>query len=616
MRLKRLFPKSPLSSPDTGFQELMRSFLVRTNFVPAVRHVIGWRGLKESFNEVEGWTAKIKGYSGIFALYFERIELNDEWTTGRFRINYFPDPDEEMVEQFSVQGALFTQRDDYRELIRDFLSYQELCELFNIGIVDLCVNRTEDALMLGLESISRKRVVSQDGISLLRNGKTVEVVKPGGYDQDFPSYSTALSFFEVLAASVTFNLEASPVYLRKESRMGSETIYDSSGSYWENPSDDLEKEYLYLGYGKADFEKCIKQILKTDTSFRESVIWREGETMIPDYIDSPWWEAHKISDYKTLDKKILGIDDRPQLIVLTGFLGAGKTSFLQNFIEYQIQLNRFIAIIQNEIGETGLDGKLLDHDYSVTEIDEGCVCCTLVGNLKNAIHQILSRFHPDYIVLETTGLANPYNLLDEISAVDELVRFDSVTTIVDGINFKKSVADYEVARDQIRAADILLLNKKDLLSETEVKQICQKLRELNPNAPIMTTERGDINPALLYGTDLQDSVDPAVQRGLHNIHHSHEYDCLSSIKINLNTPIDHELFIKGITSVTGDVFRIKGIVEFKGNSSPMLFQFVAGRYEISDYRNPEFNDRFLILIGQNIEKSPSVQNFSSALSGR
>ncbi len=613
MELKKLFPKEILSSPDIGIQELMRAFLVRTNFVPAVRHVIGWRGLKESFTNVEGWTAKIRSLSGIFGLYFEKVKTNDEWVNGKFEVLYFPDPDEEIVEKFSVQAALFTQREDYLKLVRDFLLHPYLCKLFNIGIFDLCINRSLDALLLGLESISRQRVIAKDGISIQKNDSKLEIVEPGGYDQDLPSYSTALPFYEVLAASISFNIEEPPAYLKKESRIGSEITYDSSGKYWEKFSDDLQEEHLYLGYGNADFEKCIEKIAKGKALSKKTVVWKEGYITIPDYKDALWWNAHKISDYKTLDKKALGVDDRPQLIVLTGFLGSGKTSFLQNFIEYQIQLNRFVAIIQNEIGEVGLDGKLLDHDYSVTEIDEGCICCTLVGNLKKAIHQILSRFQPDYIVLETTGLANPYNLLDEISEINELVRFDSVTTIVDGINFEKAVKDYEVVRDQIKAADILLLNKKDLLSETKIKQVNQKLRELNPNAPIVTTKRGDINPALIYGVDPQDIEELAYKESL-NTHHSHEYDCLSSIKIDLNTPLDRELFLKKIRDISKYIFRIKGIVEFEDNDSPMIFQFVAGRYEISEYRNPKFKNRFLILIGQNIKKNLSLYNFGSTFS--
>jgi hypothetical protein len=265
-----------------------------------------------------------------------------------------------------------------------------------------------------------------------------------------------------------------------------EIVYDAAGHHWGNLTNDSHEESLYLGYGKDGFKTIIEANWKTAVSFDQDVTWETGMAVIPQYKDALWWNAHQISDYKTLDKKFLSIDDRPQLIVLTGFLGSGKTSFLQHFIEYQVQLNRFVAVIQNEIGEMGLDGKLLDHDYAVTEIDEGCVCCTLVGKLKNAIHQILSSFHPDYIVLETTGLANPYNLLDEISEVEELVRFDSITTMVDGLNVVQSLTAHSVAREQIK-----FINKAQV-SGSEQSRGCrqnQRHREFG-NVPCKERDKG------------------------------------------------------------------------------------------------------------------------------
>ncbi len=96
------------------------------------------------------------------------------------------------------------------------------------------------------------------------------------------------------------------------------------------------------------------------------------------------------------------IPSKPGFILLTGFLGSGKTSFLNRFIQAQTQAHRFVAVVQNEIGEKGLDADLLDQTYAVTRMDEGCVCCSLAGNLRAALNSILSRFDPDIIVLETT----------------------------------------------------------------------------------------------------------------------------------------------------------------------------------------------------------------------
>jgi len=614
MNLRKLQPTDIGSSPETGIQELMRNFLIRTNFVPGVRHVIGWRGLKDVSSAMEGWTAKIEDSSGVFGIYFEKVEMDDDWINGRFGLNYFPNPEEELVELLSLQAGSYTQDDNYMPHIRNFLLYPELCELFNIGIIDLCVNYSGDALILGLESISQQRVITEDGISIPQDGHMVELVRPGGFDQDFPSYNTALSFYHVLAASITFNLGEPPGYLKNICQPGTEVVYNSRGTHWENLSNDVQKKYLYLGYGKADFGKDIEKIVSNPPASTETETWEKGDDLLPDYQNAQWWNAHKISDYKTLDKQILGIDDRPQLIVLSGFLGSGKTSFLLHFIEYQVQLNRFVAIIQNEIGEVGLDGKLLDHDYAVTEIDEGCVCCTLVGNLKKAIHQVLSSFHPDYIVLETTGLANPYNLLDEISELEELVRFDSITTMVDGLNVEQSLKEYDVAREQIKAADILLLNKKDLLTDGQLRAAIGNLKGVNPVAPILAIANGDINPAMLYGVDMQENPLPDHKREPQAqktpLHPSHQHDGLSSVKISFTEPLDRTSFIEAVKAMPHKIFRVKGVVAFKDADKPLLFQYVGGRFEFSEFNNPKMSDRFLVLIGQDIKKGANPMDWS------
>jgi G3E family GTPase len=619
MNLTKLHPSDINSSPETGIQELMRDFLVRTNFVPGVRHVIGWRGLKDSSSDVVCWTAKIKGSSGVFGIYFDKLEEVFEWMSGRFRLNYFPDPDEQLVELFSLQAGLYAQQDNYLANVRNFLSQPQFCDLFNIAEISLSVKLTGNALILGLESISRQRVIAKDGIFLSQNGETVELVAPGGYEQDFPSFNTALAFYNVLAASFTFNLEYPPVYLTHISKTGSEAIYDATGHYWNVPSEDSQEEYLYIGYGRADFDGYMKYTMKNGKTTRKTLAWNAGDERPAEYKDALWWKAHQIKDYKTLDKKILGIDDRPQLIVLTGFLGSGKTSFLQHFIEYQVQLNRFVAVIQNEIGEIGLDGKLLDHDYALTEIDEGCICCTLVGNLKNAIHQILSSFHPDCIVLETTGLANPYNLLDEISEVEDLVRFDSVTTMIDAMNIEKTLADYDVARDQIKAADILLVNKTDLVTKGQRISIYQKLRDIQPAAPMISTVHGDVNPALIYGVDPQDTETGHKDQNSKNagyLGHSHESCGFSSHRISFAKPLDRELFIDGIRSMPPAVFRIKGVVDLADTGKPMLFQYVRGRFELSEFNNPNVQDRFLIFIGQYLQKDLIDAYFGDRLYGK
>jgi G3E family GTPase len=618
MDLRDLHPGELLALPEAGIQELMRIFLMRTNFVPGIRHVMGWRGLKDSSQDVVGWTARIKDCSGIYGIYFATYRSFDNWVQGQFVLCYFPDPNEDLVDACSVQAIALTQREDYLTRVRDFLKYPDLCNHFTIARIDLCTNRSGDALLLSLESMSQQRTVARDGISIIRNGRPVDLVAPGQHDRNFPAYSTALSFFRVYAASVTFNLNEPPVYLLRTHRQGEEIVYTSKGDVRKRESDGIWNRCLYLGYGVIPDTTASKQIVPCSASDIVDISWKKGDEPVSEYDDELWWHAHTVTDYKTLDKRVLGIDERPQLIVVTGFLGSGKTTFVQNFIEYHVQHNRFVAVIQNEIGETSLDGKLVDHNYSVLEIDEGCVCCTLIGSLKRGIHQILSQFHPDHIIVETTGLANPFNLLEELSEVEDIVKFDSVTTIVDGVNVETSLHNYDVARRQIEAADLILLNKNDLLAEKRSDEIIRKLRGINEYAPILSADHGHINPALLYGINPQESQERQVvsvdQESTHEIHYSHEHDGLQSITIHFPMPVERDLFLEKIKSLPSALFRVKGVIDFRYETTPYLFQYVNGRSEISEFNNPGMRERFLTLIGQNIPIKKIRDTFKTLLS--
>ena len=429
MLLRHFFQGDLHSRPETAVQGLLRAILVRANFVPTVRYHIGWRGLKQVIADSECWTVKIKGFAGVFGLYFNGLEPCPGWLRGRFLLYYFPDPDEDLVEGCSLQAAAMTQGPDYLEHVRDFPSHREFSCLFSIGLVGLAVHTSGKALALTLESLSSMRTFAKDGFFLPGNEKLVPMITPGGPDQDFPAMEVASGLFNTLAASTTFNLEEPPGYFSERRFPASQIVYDRRGATCSVAADDVWKSSFLLGYGEGQFEDLEQDDPDSNQPPIHCLRWRSPEPHPPEYSDRLWWDAHQLDHGKTIDKKFLGVDERPPLIILTGFLGSGKTSFLQHFIEYQTQRSRFVAVIQNEIGEVGLDGKLLD--YTVTEIDEGCVCCSLIGNLKRAVHGILESFSPDTIILETSGLANPKNLFDELEELAEWVRFDATVTVVD-----------------------------------------------------------------------------------------------------------------------------------------------------------------------------------------
>lgn len=602
VNLSRFFKGNLDEDPNAALQALMRAILIRTQFLPTVRHIIGWRGLKQSSAGMEGWTAKVRDYAGVFGLFFMGIEPVEGWTTGCFGLCYFPDSAEALVERCSLRAAAFTQTEDYRHCIRDFLQHPEMSELFGVGNLLLSVRHDQRALALVMQSLSSQRTVAREGVRLPQGGQMVQLVAPGGYDQDLPAFETTLGFFDVLAASVTFNLEQPPMCLIERRCPASQRVYDRSGTVSSQDAPDLWNGIVVLGYGEGNFDTLCSAVSATKSAPISEIRANGSETAPRDYRDKLWWRAHQLKDSKSVDKKILGVDERPPLIILTGFLGSGKTSFLQHFIEYQTQRSRFVAVIQNEIGEVGLDGKLLD--YTVTEIDEGCVCCSLAGNLRQAVRGILESFSPDTIILETSGLANPLNLLEEMSELGEVVRFDTTVTLVDVLNLESTLSDYRIAVDQITAADILVLNKLDLVSDSRKEQVRRRVREINPDAPLFFTTHGDLNPALIFDADETEAsavrktaVIPAY-RDIPAVHPSHGQDGLWCRSLRLARKLDRDAFMQAVAALPRSIFRLKGLIDFADSSETMLFQYVAGRFELSVFPHPSVPDRFLTVVGK------------------
>lgn len=598
MLLHSFFPGDLQARPEAGLQELLRAILVRTNFVPVVRHIIGWRGLKQASATVECWTAKIHGRDGVFGMAFDGMDPDPGWNRGRFGLYYFPHPDEELVEGCAMQAAALTQTPDFMQRVREFADQPEFGDMFRIGEFWLSVNESGTAFGLTLEAPSSLRCQSEAGISLPRNGKLVQLVAPGGYDQDFPALAVGTAFFEVMAASVTFNLGQAPVYFSEQRWAGTRLVCDRAGVVQRVETDDVWNSRLTLRYGAGPIYDQAGSNQGATYVHR----WVSGDPVPAAFQDQLWWRADHLQGARTIDKRTLGIDERPPLIVLTGFLGSGKTSFLKHFIEYQTQRSRFVAVIQNEVGAVGLDGKLLD--YTVTEIDEGCVCCSLAGNLKRAIQGILSAFDPDYIIMETTGLANPFNLFPEIKELEDLVRFDCTVTVVDALNIETTLAQHSLAVDQIRGADVLMLNKKEQVDPNLLELIIGQLRQINPRAPLFLTTRGDLNPALVF--EVADRHSEALIKGQAGTHHSSDHrEGLWVENIGFAHAIDRTEFLHIVAQLPPSIFRVKGVLTFQDSPEPTLFQFVGGRFELSPFPGKAPYERFLTVIGHG-PKSPDT----------
>jgi G3E family GTPase len=209
--------------------------------------------------------------------------------------------------------------------------------------------------------------------------------------------------------------------------------------------------------------------------------------------------------------------------ILTGFLGAGKTTLLNHILTNQQGVKT--AVLVNEFGEIGIDNDLIvATGDDMVELSNGCICCTINGELLEAVYRLLERPEKlDYLVVETTGLADPLPVAMTFLGSDlrDLTRLDSIITLVDAENFSEELLQGEVARAQIVYGDMLLLNKCDLVSEERLQQLESQLREIKTDARILRCVKGDVPLPLLLSVGLFESDRVAEQQQHEDCDHDH-----------------------------------------------------------------------------------------------
>src|SRR5438477_6021988 len=188
---------------------------------------------------------------------------------------------------------------------------------------------------------------------------------------------------------------------------------------------------------------------------------------------------------------------RTPITLITGPLGSGKTTLLRHILATKAAK---IAIVMNEFGEIAIDTKVIEgKNVRIAELGGGCVCCSLLGEFEAAVNEIIEKVEPETIVVETTGLAEPEALVFNIQEALPQCRLDGVVSVIDADMLVRFPELGHTTRLQIEGADILLLNKIDLVDETEIEALEKKLRDINPTAAIVRTTRGRIDSELLFG---------------------------------------------------------------------------------------------------------------------
>ncbi|PSB02564.1 CobW family GTP-binding protein [Merismopedia glauca] len=309
--------------------------------------------------------------------------------------------------------------------------------------------------------------------------------------------------------------------------------------------------------------------------------------------------------------------------VLTGYLGAGKTTLLNRILTYEH--GKKVAVIINEFGEVGIDNQLvIDTDEEIFEMNNGCICCTVRGDLIRIISNLMKRRHKfDHLVLETTGLADPAPVIQTFF-MDEDVRsqthLDAVVTLVDAKHIHQHW-DADEAVEQIAFADIILLNKTDLVTPTDLEALEQRIRSTNVMAKIYRTQDAAVDMDRILGVSAFDlsralEIDPNFLG-----EDTHEHDqTVTSVAISqpgtlnydkLNYWMGQLLREKGV-----DIFRMKGILNIEGEDNRFVFQGVHMLLDGKDdrpWQPHETRQNQLVFIGRNLDEAELKTGFMACL---
>jgi G3E family GTPase len=349
--------------------------------------------------------------------------------------------------------------------------------------------------------------------------------------------------------------------------------------------------------------------------------------------------------------------EKVPVTVLTGYLGAGKTTLLNRILSEPH--GKKYAVIVNEFGEIGIDNDLVvGADEEVFEMNNGCICCTVRGDLVRILDGLMRRKGKfDAVIVETTGLADPAPVAQTFF-VDENVgrktRLDAVVTVADAKWLSDRLKDAPEAKNQIAFADVILINKTDLVSPEELREVEARIRGINPYAKVHRTERAqiplheilgrnafdldrilDIEPDFLETEDDHDHHDAhGHDHGHDHDHHHHDHkhahgrgglkhyhdEEMQSVSLRSEKPLDPDKFfpwVQNLVQTEGpSILRCKGILSFKNDDDRFVFQGVHMILD-GDHQRPwnkdEKRDSRIVFIGRNLPEDKIRQGFESCI---
>ena len=312
---------------------------------------------------------------------------------------------------------------------------------------------------------------------------------------------------------------------------------------------------------------------------------------------------------------------RIPVTVLTGYLGAGKTTLLNRILSEPH--GRKYAVVVNEFGEIGIDNDLVvNADEEVFEMNNGCICCTVRGDLIRIIGGLMKRKDFDGIIVETTGLADPAPVAQTFFVDDEVrerAALDGIVTVVDAKHILRRLEDSHEAEEQVAFADLILLNKTDLVDEATLDVVEARIRAMNPFAVIRRTERCSVDPSDVLGRGAFDLARILEMEPTFLEEDAHEHDAaVTSVSLVSEAPLDADRFqtwIHRLTATQGaDILRFKGILAFRGSDRREVIQGVHMLIDgdaLTPWKPGEPRTSRFVLIGRNLDRAALEAGFAA-----
>jgi len=337
--------------------------------------------------------------------------------------------------------------------------------------------------------------------------------------------------------------------------------------------------------------------------------------------------------------------------IISGFLGSGKTTLLNHILKNQEGIKT--AVLVNEFGEIGIDNDLIiEGSEDMIELNNGCICCSINGELLDTVSKVLERAETiDYLIVETTGLADPLPVAMTFAAGDlrEKVRLDSIITVIDGENFDFEIKNTSVAYSQILYGDILLLNKSDLVNEKQLKKIEDFINKIKKEPRILRSTNSEVALHTIMSVGLFETDTFQFEREKRNLendshdhsshdHSSHDHSSHDHSSHD-HTSHDHSSHsrdlinnIEGFTSVSYEtsepfslrkfqyfldnqisknVFRAKGILWFMESDRKHIFHLSGKRFSLDDEEWTKEKSNKIVLIGKNLDHQTIKNQLSS-----